>query len=192
MASAPQPEANGSDVLTASLRELSDRIEQLQGEVRRLAPVLPETEPGLDWEDRALGPASYAWLSSLDPAVRRRPTVPRMLLEVLFLAAVAVAAALAELDAPAIAGVMAGAWVLVALIEWASSRADRRRAEVLLRPPPAPPQPLPADPSWFVPPVEQTMHDAGEATDSVTASTKLPPAPSQEPDVETTGERRSG
>ena len=181
----PQPEANGSDAVAASLRELSERIEQLQGEVRRSAPVLPEPDP--EWEERAADPASYAWLSALDPPLRRRPTVPRLLLEVLFLAALAVAAAIAELDAPAIAGVMVGGWVLVALIEWASSRADRRRAEIMLRPPPEPPQPVPADPSWYVPPVEQTMLDGGGSTDASTGVTRLPAPP---PEVETTAEQR--
>ena len=113
--------------------------------------------------------------------------MPRLLLEVLFLIAVAVAAGVAELDGPAIAGVMTGAWVLVALIEWAASRADRRRAEVMLRPLPAPPQPLPADPTWYVPPVEHTMHDPVQATGAVTVAGKLPPVA----DVEATGERRA-
>lgn len=186
-ASVPQADTNGNDAIAASLRELSERIEQLQGEVRRYGPVLPEADA--EWAEQSKGPASYAWLSALDPPVRRRPTVPRMLLEVLFLAAVAVAAALAELDAAAIAGVMTGAWVLVALIEWASSRADRRRAEIMLRPPPEPPQPLPADPSWYVPPVEQTLLDGGGSTDAATGVAKLPPSPP--PEVETTAERQS-
>lgn len=185
-ASVPQPDTNGNDAIAASLRELTERIEQLQGEVRRQGPLLPE--PDAAWDEQSTGPASYAWLSALDPPVRRRPTVPRMLLEVLFLVAVAVAAALAELDAPAIAGVMAVAWVLVALIEWASSRADRRRAEIMLRPPPEPPQPLPADPSWYVPPVEQTLLDGGGSTDAATGVTKLPSPP---PEAETTAERRA-
>lgn len=183
MASAPQPEANGRDDVAGSLRELAERIEQLQSEVRRLAPVLPEAQE--DWREPA--PASYSWLSSLESPVRRRPTVPRLLLEVLFLAGVAVAAALAELDAPAIAGVMAGAWVLVALIEWASALAARRRAEILLRPPPEPPQPLPADPAWYVPPVEQTLLEGGSSTDAATDVTRLPPTPPA--DVETTADR---
>jgi hypothetical protein len=186
VSAAPHPDANGADALAASLQELSERIEQLQGEVRRLGPVLPEADAA--WVEDAAEPASYAWLSALEPPVRRRPAVPRLLLEILFLAAVAVAAALAELDAPAIAGVMAVAWVLVALIEWASSRADRRRAEIMLRPPPEPPQPLPADPSWYVPPVEQTMLE-GSPPDASTGVTKLPPSPA--PEVETTGERRA-
>ena len=58
------------------------------------------------------------------------PAVPRLLLEALFLAAVAAGAALANLDPAVIAAVMAGAWLLVALIEWAASRADRRRDEM--------------------------------------------------------------
>jgi hypothetical protein len=186
MASAPQQEANGTDAVAASLRELTQRVEELQVELRRAGPVLPAADPG--WDERAPEAASYAWLSALDPPVRRRPTVPRLLLEILFLAAVAVAAALAELDAPAIAGVMAVAWVLVAVIEWASSRADRRRAEIMLRPPPEPPQPLPADPSWYVPPVENTMLDVGSSTDVSTGVTKLPDVP---PEVETTAERQA-
>ena len=64
--------------------------------------------------------------------------MPRLLLEVLFLAACATAAAIADLDPVALTGVMVGAWVLVALIEWAASRADRRRDELLSIPPPAP------------------------------------------------------
>ena len=99
--------------------------------------------------------------------------MPRVLLEVLFLAGVATAAAVAELDALVIAGVMAGAWVLVALIEWAASRADASRRSPSTRP--APPEPLPADPSWFVPPVEHTLLDSS-ADDPATAVTRLPPA----------------
>ena len=111
------------------MRDLADRIEALQADVRRLGgPGLPAAEPGWSGEDaRPPASPSYAWVSSIGAPVRRRPGVPRLLLEVLFLAGVATAAALAELDAPVIAGVMAGAWVLVALIEWAASRADRRR-----------------------------------------------------------------
>ena len=77
----------------------------------------------------------------------------------LFLAAAAAAAAIAELDAVAIAGVMVGAWVLVALIEWAASRADRRQEVPVYAPVPA--APPGADPAWYAPPVEQTFLDAG-------------------------------
>jgi hypothetical protein len=175
---APEPE------LATAVRDLADRIEALQADVRRLGgPGLPAGDPG--WDDEDAPPAaapSYAWVGSVTAPVRRRPGVPRLLLEILFLAAVATAAALAELDAGAIAAVMVGAWVLVALIEWAASRADRRRDAVPLLSPVAPPEPMPADPSWFVPPVEHTMLEP--APDSPTAITKLPPV-----DLETTDER---
>ena len=176
------------EVVAASIRDLAERIEALQADVRRLgSPGLPAVEPG--WADDPPGTpssVSYAWLSSLELPVRRRPAVPRLLLETLFLAATAAAAALAELDAPVIAAVMAGAWVLVALIEWAASRADRRRAEVPLLHAPAPPEPVPADAAWFVPPVEHTLLEA--PPESPTAITKLPPP--QEHDA--TAERSPG
>jgi hypothetical protein len=175
-----------ADELTSVVRDLSDRIEALQADVRRLGgPGLPSGEPG--WSSEETGPpeaASYAWVTSVGAPVRRRRTVPRLFLEVLFLIGVAVAATIAELDAPAIAGLMAGSWALVALIEWAGSRADRRRDIV----PPieqiAPAEPLPADPSWFVPPVEHTLVEP--SADSPTAVTRLPPPPS---DIDSTVER---
>jgi hypothetical protein len=174
------------DTVANELRRLSDRIDTLQADVRRLgsAPALPAAEPG--WEDER--PAhSHAWIDSLDARARRRPSVPRMALELLFLAVCAAAAGIADLDAVAIAGVMVGAWVLVALIEWAGSRADRRRDELLSMPPPAP-APAPADPSWYVPPVEQTLLDNAGSTDSATAVTRLPAAPPTE--LEATAEHR--
>ncbi len=182
-----RPEAETE--LAPLVHELSDRIEALQADVRRLGGTgLPPADHGWNEEDALPAAApSYAWVSSIGAPARRRPGVPRVLLEVLFLAGVATAAALAELDAPVIAGVMAGAWVLVALIEWAASRAARQRHVVPMPPPIAPAQPLPADPSWFVPPVEQTLLEP--AGDSPTAMTKLPPAPDE---LDATVERPAG
>lgn len=179
------------------LRRLADRIDTLQADVRRLgAPTLPPGEPG--WEDGAPAAVSYAWLGSSAPHGRSRPAVPRLLLEALFLAACATAAAIADLDAVALAGVMLGAWVLMALIEWAASRTERRRDELLSLPPPAPASVAAADPSWYVPPVEKTMvgfpdrtllPNAG-STDSVTGITRLPAA--SEDELESTVERSAG
>jgi hypothetical protein len=177
----PDPE------LTGLVRELSDQVEALRADVRRLGgPGLPASEPGWDDERDDSSPTpSYAWVSSVGAPVRRRPAVPRLLLEVLFLIGVATAAAVAELDAPVIAGLMAGSWLLVALIEWAASRADRKR-DVIPSYAGAPPvEPRSADPAWFVPPVEHTLLEP--APDSPTAVTKLPPAPE---DLEATAERR--
>ena len=189
--SATEHTAHGSDPeqgdeLTTVVRDLSDRIEALQADVRRLGgPGLPSGDPGWSSEDTDPPTApSYAWVTSIGAPVRRRRTVPRLFLEVLFLIGVAVAATIAELDAATIAGVMAGSWALVALIEWAGSRADRRRDVA----PPieqiAPAEPLPADPSWFVPPVEHTLVEP--SADSPTAVTRLPPPPS---DIDSTVDR---
>lgn len=179
----------GGDELATELRRLADRIDTLQADVRRLsAPTLP-AGPGWDEDEEAeQRGVSHDWLGALEPTIRTRPQVPRLLVEGLFLAACAVGAALAELDGVAIFGVMLGAWLLVALIEWAASRAERTRDELLSAPPPVPVvAAAEADPSWFVPPVERTMLDAGQATGSVTAATRLPAAPPS--DVEATAER---
>ena len=165
------------------LERLEGRIADLSAEVRRLgiASTLPR-----ETLDEPVAAGSYAWLGALELPVRRRPQLPRLLLEGLFLAAAAAAAAIADLDAVAIAGVMVGAWVLVALIEWAASRADRRQELPLYAP--APPPPPGADPAWYAPPVEQTLLDAGAANDeSVTGITRLPPPVDE---VEATVEQR--
>jgi hypothetical protein len=177
------------DELAVSVRALSDRIEALQADVRRLGgPGLPSGDPGWSGQDEQPAPApSYAWVGSISAPVRRRPSVPRLLLEILFLAAVAAAAAVAKLDAPVIAGVMAGAWILVALIEWAAARAELRSQDVPGFAPRLPAEPLPADPSWFVAPVEHTLIEP--AADSPTAVTRLPPPPD---DLDATVERRPG
>jgi len=172
--------------LTDVVRELSDQVEALRADVRRLGgPALPASEPGWDDEPRDSAPApSFAWVSSVGAPVRRRPAIPRLLLEVLFLIGVATAAAIAELDAPVIAGVMAASWILVALIEWAASRAERKRNAIPTFVPAPPVEPRVSDPSWFVPPVEHTLLEP--APDSPTAVTKLPPALQ---DLEETAER---
>jgi len=182
------PAAAGQTELTVTVRELSDRIQALQADVRRLGgPGLPSGEPGWNGqEEQPAPPPSYAWVNSIPAPVRRRPSIPRLLLEILFLAAAATAAAIAKLDGPVIAGVMAAAWVLVALIEWAAARAELRSRAVPAYAPVTPAAPLPADPSWYVAPVEQTLIEP--PPDSPTAVTRLPP-----PDpLDATVDRRPG
>jgi hypothetical protein len=167
--------------LAEAVRSLSGTVDALRADVRRMgaAPVLPSE--GTD------GDISHTWVSALASPAPRRLAVPRFLLETLFLGACAAAAAIAELEALAILGVMVGAWVLVGLIEWAASRADQRRDELLYAPPPVPSAPAApaADPAWFSPPVEHTMLDAGESSE--TAITRLPPLAEE---AETTMEHR--
>ena len=157
-----------SDDVASALERLSRQVSDLQGEVRALdrRSALPAQAEEL------VPPGAHAWLDSLEAPVRRRPQLPRVLLEALFLAAAAAAAAIADLDAVAIAGVMVGAWVLVALIEWAASRAEREPAVPVFAAPQA--EIRHADPAWFAPPVEHTLLD-GSTGDPVTAVTRLPP-----------------
>ncbi len=171
------------DDVAGALARLEEQVTQLHDDVRRLGldsalPVRAD-EPGLQPT-----PGSYAWVGALDSPARRRPQVPRLLLEGLFLAAAAAAAAIADLDPVAIGGVMVGAWVLVALIEWAASRADRRQELPVYVA--APSVPVAADPAWFSPPVEHTLLE-GSAADGDTAVTRLPP---RLDDAEATVEQR--
>ena len=162
-------ETEQQDDLAATLSRLEQQMAALHAEVRRLGSVSALPTQG---DELPPPPAAYAWLGALQAPTRRRPQLPRLLLEGLFLAAVATAAAIAELDAVAIAGVMVGAWVLVALIEWAASRVEARQVISMVAPAPA--APPGADPAWYSPPVEHTLLDV-RATDSVTAVTRLPP-----------------
>ncbi len=165
--------------LAESVKILTDRIEALQADVRRLGgPGLPAGDAGWvddDAEQADAGPPSYAWVGALEPRVRRRPAVPRLLLESLFLVGVAVGCGFAKLDAPVIAGVMAVSWALVALIEWTSARADARRNDIVVTF--AGGEQAEPDPSWLVPPVERTLLDAGDAT----VITRLPPPLADDP-----------
>ena len=172
------PVADGTD---DALSRLEEQVTALRGEVRRLGAVgaLPAAAPSPP--EIPVTPAAYAWVGALEPPARRRAQVPRHVLVVLFLAAAATVAAVADLDAVAIAGVMVGAWVIVALIEWAASRAERNpEPTAYVQQAPLPPA---ADPAWFSPPVEHTLLDAGE-DDGVTEVTRLPPA-----EVEATADR---
>ena len=166
-----------SEELLAAVRALATQVGDLQLELqslraqRRSLPPDDAERPG--WDDRAPAPRdSVAWVRSLDSPTLRRAAIPWLALELAFLVAVAVLAAVAGLAAPAVAGVMIGAWGLVALAEWISARAARRDEAFVydvLAPGAAA---LPEDPSWFDPPIERTALDvaAGEST-----ATRLPP-----------------
>ena len=171
------------DDVAGALTRLEEQVTQLHDEVRRIGGVAALPVPA---DDHALQPApgSYAWVGALDSPVRRRPQVPRLLLEGLFLAAAAAAAAIADPDPVAIGGVMVGAWVLVALIEWAASRADRRQEQPVYVA--APGVPVAADPAWFSPPVEHTLLEGADG-DGETAGTRLQP---RLDDAEATVEQR--
>jgi hypothetical protein len=162
---------SGEQDVARELRELASEVSALRADVRRAGgPVLPSGEHG--WVDQG-EPATHAWVSALGPAPRAPIRVPRLPLELAFLACAAVLAGVARLRPVEIAAVMGVAWIIVAISEWAGSRGDRMRAQLLVAPPVLAPQPVAPtpDPAWFTPPVEQTMlgsrHDAGDSATMV-------------------------
>ena len=166
----PKPEIDASADVLDAIRELSGRVAGLQTELHALraqSRSLPSAGAETHgWEKGATdGADTLAWIRSLDSPGPRRPAVPRLLLEVVFLAA--------ELDAPVIVALMVGAWVLVALAEWTAAGAARRRAEAAHMPLLGPGQGFASDPSWFAPPMERTVLDVVEDGDDTAAG--LPP-----------------
>ena len=123
------------------MRALPRRSSSLQDDVHALRTrdaraSRPARPIATGWDDGAPvavreGPA---WVRSVDSPRARGLAIPWLLLEILFLVAVAVLCAVAGLDAPVIAGVMVAAWLLVALGEWLRARADARAARARLRP----------------------------------------------------------
>jgi hypothetical protein len=172
------PDGGEAELLSA-VRALSAQVNGLQSELRAIRKQtrslrLPEADaPGWD-EGAPVRRERSIWVHSLDSPVARRPPVPRLLLEVVFLVAVAVLAAVAQLDVIAVVVLMTGAWALVALAEWIAARAARRRDEVAYGFYAGGALGLAEDPSWFGPPVERTPLEVVERGDDTAA--RLPPA----------------
>jgi hypothetical protein len=171
-----EPAAEDTEDVLAAVRELAEQVGGLQSEVSALryeAHALPSENgerPG--WDDgRPVVRESPSWVRSVDSPRSRGLAVPWLLLEIFFLIAVAVLAAVAGLDAPAIAGVMVGAWALVAAVEWATARSQMRE-QALTYGSTAVQAGLPNDPAWFDSSGTDTALDAaaGERT-----PTRLPP-----------------
>jgi hypothetical protein len=160
--------------LLGAIRALSAQVGGLQSELQSLRaqtgahrPALPPAEAGSPgWDDRAsVRRESSPWIRSLDGPAQRPPAVPRLFLEVVFLAAVAVACVLAELDTLVTVLLMAGAWGLVALAEWLAARDAKHQAELALRPLGGMGGVLADDPSWFRPPVERRLAPVAPAAE---------------------------
>ena len=164
------PSENG-EVLRA-LHALSSQVETLQVEVHALRNArLPEGDEPHGWGEATPSlRETGTWVRSLDSPRAHGLPVPWLAVEICFLAAVAVLAVAADFEPPVIAGVMALAFVLVAIAEWAGARAARRRDALLYGSFVAPPS-VPDDPSWLDAVTQRTEADAGtEATDP-----RLPP-----------------
>lgn len=164
---------DSADVLDA-IHDLSARVGGIQAELNALrtqSRPLPEEgaeTPG--WDGRS-DRDTFAWVRDLEGPRSRASRIPWLLLEITFLAAVAVGLAVADVRWEVIVAVMAGAWVLVALAEWTAARAARRRAEAAYAPVSVYGEAVASDPSWFAPPSERTVLDARDED----TGTRLPP-----------------
>lgn len=148
--------------LSAQVGSLSDDVHALRAEARALPA--PETDR-VGWDEAAPtvvreGPA---WIRSVDSPRVRGIAVPWLVLEIVFLVAVAVICAVAGFDAPVIAGVMIGAWALVALGEWLASRADRQRHALVFGPSAPIATSALDDRAWFASNGDDTQLDASSA-----------------------------
>jgi hypothetical protein len=155
------------DELVSALRALAAQVGDLQADVQALrsdARGLPSGDPGHGWDEGATavreGPA---WVRSVDSPRPRGLAVPWLLVEIVFLVAVAVLAIVADLEPYAIAGVMAVAWVLVALGEWLSARGERQRHLLVYGPGPSVAPPVPDDRAWFGTNGDETLLDSPSA-----------------------------
>ncbi|MFO7571251.1 MAG: hypothetical protein R6W48_01435 [Gaiellaceae bacterium] len=157
--------------LSEQVGELRVELESFRAERARALPAAAPEAHGWDQRAALATDRSPAWVRSLDSPAVRRPAVPRFALEIAFLIAIAAIAAAARLDAPAIAGLLAVAWALVAAIEWIAWRSERRQ-ESMLAGISFGEQRVESDLSWFTPPIERTA----ELDDVTEATGKLPPA----------------
>jgi len=174
-----EPAAEDAGELLGAVRSLATQVGGLQVEVQALRqearglPAENGERPGWD-EGRPVVRESPAWVRSVDSPGSRGLAVPWLLLEILFLVAVAVLAAVAGLDAPVIAGVMVVAWLLVAAAEWIAARSSLRE-RALVYGASASQSGLPEDPSWLAASREETVF--GVATDDRIQARLPPPQP---------------
>jgi hypothetical protein len=149
--------------LSTQVRSLQDDVQALRAETRAL-PSDEADRPGWDEGTPVVVREGPAWVRSVDSPRARGLAVPWLLLEILFLVAVASLCAVAGLDAPVIAGVMVAAWLLVALGEWLVSRAERERHTLVFGSSAAPPvASVTDDRSWFAANGDDTLLDLPSA-----------------------------
>jgi len=114
------------------------------------------------------------WVGAVPSPVVRGLAVPRLALEGIFLILVAVFAGLADLSVAWIVVVMAAAWALVALAEWAAAAKSSRWRLDDVAPQAGAGQAADATGPWDMPVVQATVVEAGPDPESQTIVTKLP------------------
>lgn len=176
------------------VRELESVAAELRAELEtvraeRAAPPPFEDEA---WPEAGLAPAPD-WVSAVPAPFSRPLAVPRLALEGVFLLLVGLLAGVADLSASWIVLVMAVAWALVALAEWAATakRARWRLDEIAPALDTTDLDPADSTGPWDVPVVEATVIENSESvSESKTIVTKLP-VDQREPEA-TPAEARRG
>jgi hypothetical protein len=159
-------------VLASQVGSLQADVQALRSEARAALPAGEADRHG--WEEGS--PAvrdSPAWIRSVDSPRPRGLAIPWLLVEIVFLIAVAVLAIAADLEPYAIGAVMVGAWALVALAEWLAARSARRQHVLIYGGAQAAPPPVPDDRAWFETNGDDTLLDAPSAE---RPPARLPPA----------------
>ena len=177
------------------VRELESVASELRAELRALraergpSPMLDKAvlDDDEDWpvEPGTSTPApSPDWVAVVPPPLSRPTAVPRLAAEGGFLVLVALLAGLADLSAAWIVLVMAAAWALVALSEWAAAakRARWRLEEVAPAVATGPGADLDTTGPWDMPVVQATVVEAPDESESRTVVAALPAKPESEPE----------
>jgi hypothetical protein len=180
------------------VRELESVASELRAELKavRAERTAPARYVDEDWPaERGLSNTGLAsspdWVAAVPPPFARDPAVPRLALEGVFLVLVAVLAGLADLAAAWIVLVMAVAWGLVVLTEWAAAaKRSRWRLEEIAPPADARAKPA-ADTTgpWDMPVVEATVVESGPDPESKTIVAKLPVEPEAVPEAKPASKR---
>jgi hypothetical protein len=162
------------------VRELEEVAGDLRAELRSLRaersappPVRSDDE---HWPAEPGAHPSPDWVAAVPPPLAHGFTVPRLAVEALFLLLVALFAGLADLSTEWIVLVMAAAWTLVVLSEWAAA-AKRARWHLDEIPPPLEPDAADTTGPWDMPIVQATVVESGLDPESKTIVTKLPADP---------------
>ncbi len=162
--------------LEAVAGELRAELQSLRAERSAPTPVRFDDE---HWPAEPGAHPSPDWVAAVPPPLARGFTVPRLVLEGLFLLLVALFAGLADLATEWIVLVMVAAWTLVVLSEWAAA-AKRARWHLDEIPPPLEAEAADTTGPWDMPIVQATVVESGPDPESKTIVTKLPADPAGE------------
>jgi hypothetical protein len=169
------------DAFAERVRELEAVADELRAELRSLRAERAGPAAAFHDEHWPIEPRanlSPEWVGAVPPPQLRRFAVPRLVLEGAFLLLVALFAGLADLSAAWIVLVMAAAWTLVVLAEWAeAARRARWRLDEIA--PPLEPDAADTTGPWDMPVVEATVVETGPDPESKTIVTKLPADPEE-------------